>query len=99
MATTQNEHNGNGTQRQFSFTFPYIKEDDVKVSVRTSNDDVTTLASTAYTFPSATEILLTALSGAATTFQETTGAPKTGVTLRVFRETDVDNPKAVFFPG
>ena len=99
MATTQNEHNGNGTQRQFSFTFPYIKEDDVKVSVRTSNDDVTTLASTAYTFPSATEILLTALSGAATTFQETTGAPKTGVTLRVFRETDIDNPKAVFFPG
>ena len=97
MATTQNEHNGNGTLRRFSFTFPYIKEDDVKVSVRTSNDDVTTLASTAYTFPSATEIQLNAVTE--TDFQESTGAPKTGVTLRVFRETDIDNPKAVFYPG
>jgi len=97
MATTQNEHNGNGTLRRFSFTFPYIKEDDVKVSVRTSNDDVTTLASTAYTFPSATEIQLNAVDE--TDFQESTGAPKTGVTLRVFRETDIDNPKAVFYPG
>ena len=97
MATTQNEHSGNGTLRRFSFTFPYIKEDDVKVSVRTSNDDVTTLASTAYTFPSATEIQLNAVTE--TDFQESTGAPKTGVTLRVFRETDIDNPKAVFYPG
>ena len=97
MATTQNEHSGNGTTRRFSFTFPYIKEDDVKVSVRTSNDDVTTLASTAYTFPSATEIQLNAVTE--TDFQESTGAPKTGVTLRVFRETDIDNPKAVFYPG
>ena len=97
MATTQNEHSGNGTLRRFSFTFPYIKEDDVKVSVRTSNDDVTTLASTTYTFPSATEIQLSAVTE--TTFQESTGAPKSGVTLRVFRETDIDNPKAVFYPG
>ena len=97
MATTQNEHNGNGTLRRFSFTFPYIKEDDVKVSVRTSNADVTTLASNTYTFPSATEIQLNAV--AETDFQESTGAPKTGVTLRVFRETDINNPKAVFYPG
>jgi len=97
MATTQNEHSGNGTIRRFSFTFPYIKEDDVKVSVRTSNDDVTTLDSDFYTFPSATEIQLSAVDE--TTFQESTGAPKNGVTLRVFRETDIDNPKAVFYPG
>ena len=61
MATTQNEHNGNGTVRRFSFTFPYIKEDDVKVSVRTNNANVTTLASNTYTFPSATEIQLNAV--------------------------------------
>ncbi len=97
MATTQNEHNGNGTIRRFSFTFPYIKEDDVKVSVRTNNANVTTLASNTYTFPSATEIQLNAV--AETDFQEATGAPKTGVTLRVFRETDINNPKAVFYPG
>ena len=99
MATTQNEHNGNGTLRRFSFTFPYIKEDDVKISLRTSVDDVTVIASTEYTFPSATEIQFNALSGAATTFQETTGAPKTGVTVRIFRDTDLTTERVTFFPG
>ena len=99
MATTQNEHNGNGTVRKFAFTFPYIKEDDVKISLRTSIADVTVIASTEYTFPSATEIQFNALSGAATTFQETTGAPKTGVIVRVFRDTDITTERVTFFPG
>ena len=99
MATTQNEHNGDGSDRRFSFTFPYIKEDDVKVSLRTSTADVTTIASTEYTFPSATEIQFNALGGAATTFQETTGAPKTGVTIRIFRDTDLETQRVTFFPG
>ena len=98
-AITQNEHNGNGTVRKFAFTFPYIKENDVKVSLRTSIADVTIIASTEYTFPSATEIQFNALSGAATTFQETTGAPKTGVIVRVFRDTDVTTERVTFFPG
>ena len=97
MATTQNEHNGNGTLRRFSFTFPYIKEDDVKVSLRTSTADVTDIASTTYTFPSATEIQFSAVT--ATTFQESTGAPKTGVTVRIFRDTDLDTERVTFFPG
>ena len=98
-AITQNEHNGNGTVRKFAFTFPYIKENDVKVSLRTSIADVTIIASTEYTFPSATEIQFNALSGPATTFQETTGAPKTGVIVRVFRDTDVTTERVTFFPG
>ena len=97
MATTQNEHNGNGTTRRFSFTFPYIKEDDVKVSLRTSTANVTTIASANYTFPSATEIQFSAVSE--TDFQESTGAPKTGVTVRVFRDTDLDTERVTFFPG
>ena len=97
MATTQNEHTGNGTLRRFSFTFPYIKEDDVKVSLRTSTADVTTIASTTYTFPSATEIQFSAVT--ATTFQESTGAPKSGVTVRIFRDTDLDTERVTFFPG
>ena len=97
MATTQNEHNGNGTTRRFSFTFPYIKEDDVKVSLRTSTANVTTIASTNYTFPSATEIQFSAVTE--TDFQESTGAPKTGVTIRVFRDTDLDTERVTFFPG
>jgi hypothetical protein len=99
MATTQNEHPGDGSDRRFPFTFPYIKEDDVKVSLRTSTADVTTIASTEYTFPSATEIQFNALSGAATTFQETTGAPKNGVTIRIFRDTDLETQRVTFFPG
>ena len=97
MATTQNEHNGNGTLRRFAFTFPYIKEDDVKVSLRTSTADVTDIASTTYTFPSATEIQFSAVT--ATTFQESTGAPKSGVTVRIFRDTDLDTERVTFFPG
>jgi len=97
MATTQNEHNGNGTLRRFSFTFPYIKEDDVKVQVRTSNADVTDIASNTYTFPSATEIQFSAVTE--TTFQESTGAPKSGVTVRIFRDTDLDTERVTFFPG
>ena len=97
MATTQNEHTGNGTTRRFSFTFPYIKEDDVKVSLRTSTANVTTIASANYTFPSATEIQFSAVTE--TTFQESTGAPKTGVTIRVFRDTDLDTERVTFFPG
>ncbi|MHA2201494.1 MAG: phage tail fiber domain-containing protein, partial [Candidatus Thorarchaeota archaeon] len=97
MATTQNEHNGNGTTRRFSFTFPYIKEDDVKVSLRTSTANVTDIASNTYTFPSATEIQFSAVT--ATTFQESTGAPKTGVTVRIFRDTDLDTERVTFFPG
>lgn len=97
MATTQNEHNGNGTLRRFSFTFPYIKEDDVKVSLRTSTANVTTIASANYTFPSATEIQFSAV--AETDFQESTGAPKTGVTIRVFRDTDLTTERVTFFPG
>ena len=97
MATTQNEHNGNGTTRRFSFTFPYIKEDDVKISLRTSTANVTTIASANYTFPSATEIQFSAVTE--TTFQESTGAPKTGVTVRIFRDTDLDTERVTFFPG
>ena len=97
MATTQNEHNGNGSTRRFSFTFPYIKEDDVRVSLRTSTANVTTIASANYTFPSATEIQFSAVTE--TDFQESTGAPKTGVTIRVFRDTDLDTERVTFFPG
>jgi len=97
MATTQNEHTGNGTTRRFSFTFPYIKEDDVKVSLRTSTANVTTIASANYTFPSATEIQFSAVTE--TDFQESTGAPKTGVTIRVFRDTDLTTERVTFFPG
>ena len=49
MATTQNTYTANGVTSLYSFTFPYLKEDHVKVSL---NGVVTT----AYTFANATTI-------------------------------------------
>ena len=40
MAVTQNTYTGNGTQTQFTFTFPYLDTTDVKVSL----NDVDTTA-------------------------------------------------------
>ena len=51
MATTKNTHTGNGTLTTFAFTFPYIKQSDVKVSV--DNVDV---ATSAYSFSDATHV-------------------------------------------
>ena len=51
MATTKNTHTGNGSLTTFAFTFPYIKQSDVKVSV--DNVDV---ATSAYSFSDATHV-------------------------------------------
>ena len=49
MATTKNTYTGNGSTTDYSFTFPYIKQADVKVNV----DNV---ATTAFTFANATTV-------------------------------------------
>ena len=48
---TEEFFNGTGSQTLFSFTFPYLEESDVKVSI-----DGTTQATTAYSFANATTI-------------------------------------------
>ena len=82
MAVTFNTFAGNGTTGPFSFTFEYIDESDVKVSI-----DCTTQATTAYTFPTASTIQFVSLT------------PTASQTIRIFRETDVDDLKATFFAG
>jgi hypothetical protein len=52
MATTQNTYTGNNSTTDYSFTFPYIKEADVKVSL----DAVVKTQDTDYTFANATTI-------------------------------------------
>ena len=52
MATTQNTYTGDANTVLFSFTFPYIQEDHVKVSV----DDVVQTITTEYSFANATTI-------------------------------------------
>ena len=52
MATTQNTYTGNGSLTEYSFTFPYLEESDVKVSL----DGVVKTQTTDYTFANATTI-------------------------------------------
>ena len=42
MATTENLHNGTGSQVDFSFTFPYLKTTDIKVAVDNVDKTLTT---------------------------------------------------------
>ena len=52
MATTQNTYSGNGSTTNYAFTFPYLEETDIKVSL----DGVDT---TAYTLANATTVSFT----------------------------------------
>ena len=77
--TTENSYVGNGSTVLYSFTFPYINEDDIYISL----DAVRT---TEYTLANATTV-------------EFNTAPASGVVIRIFRTTDVDEVSATFFPG
>ncbi len=52
MATTQNTYTGNGSTTNYSFTFEYLKQSDVKVTLDT-------VATTAFTFANATTLAFT----------------------------------------
>ena len=93
MAVTETTATGDGSTILFPFTFEYIDESDVKVSL-----NGTTLATTEYDFANATTIEFNSIASATTT-QETTGAPKSSVEVRIFRETNVDSLKTTFFAG
>ena len=99
MATTYNDNGGatpNGSVKNFTFTFPYLKTEDVKVAL-----NGVTQATTKYTVnvgvsPTRIEFNNNSVDS---TVQESDGSPKTGVTVRVYRDTDVDAAKAVFAAG
>jgi len=100
MATTASttDYTGNGNLTTYSFSFPYLKTEDVKVSLNGK-----TLATTKYTFATATSIQFSSISGTLDTFQTNTqiasGAPKSGVKILIYRDTDVASAKAVFASG
>lgn len=89
--TTENVYstlNGNppsAGQSTYSFTFPYIEREDVKVSL-----NGTTLATTAYTFANDTTIQLDSTTAATVT---------TSTKVRIFRDTSLDGLNAEFFSG
>ena len=93
MAVTEKKETGTGSLNSFPFQFKYLKREDVKASL---ND--TLIDPTKYEFSNATTIAFKAID-VATELQETSGAPKDGVAVRIFRQTDVDDPVATFFSG
>ena len=105
MATTTqpytgNDNRGRGTApfSDLSFSFDYLKTEDVKVSL-----NGTQLATTKYSFPTASTIRFAQLGSSPTSFETTTqnsdGSPKTGVTILIHRRTDTDSAHAVFGAG
>tara|TARA_B100000886_G_scaffold246884_1_gene173724 strand:- start:7069 stop:7602 length:534 start_codon:yes stop_codon:yes gene_type:complete len=95
MATTKttNSYTGNNTNNALAFNFPYFKTEDVKVSL-----NGTTLDTTKYQFPTATSIQFNNV-GTGTETQLSDGSPKTGVTILIYRNTDIGTAKAVFASG
>ena len=90
----------NGSHKVFTYTFPALQTEDIKVAL-----NGLVQATTKYTSslsPAQIEFNNTNIDSSV---QENTGAPKTGVVVRVFRETTVgktsgdDDPKAVFAAG
>ena len=79
----ENFYNGDGSTTLFSFTFEYLEESDVKVSV----DGVVKTQTTDYTFANATTISFNTAPATGTD------------NVRIYRDTNVDSLKATFFPG
>ena len=83
MATTEHFYTGDGSTTSFGFTFPYLKNADVKVEI----DGTSKIESTHYNI-SNTNIVFT--SG---------NIPSNGEGIHIFRHTDVDTAQAVFAAG
>ena len=102
MAATYKDNGGSvdGSNKVFTYDFPVLQTEDIKVAL-----NGVTQATTKYT-PSLSPANITFNStDVDSTVQESTGAPKSGVTVRVYRETTVgtntgnEDPKVVFAAG
>ena len=82
---------GNGSTKQFTIPFPYVKKDHIVVALGL-------VANTNFTFVNDTTIEFDTLSSATST-QEATGAPKTGVVIEITRDTPLTNALVDFVDG
>ena len=105
MAITYTDNGGgapNGSDLEFTFTFPVIQTEDVKVALNGVTQATTKYAVDTASNPTKITFNNTSVDSSV---QESTGAPKSGVRVRVYRETTVgkstgdDDPKAVFAAG
>ena len=105
MAITYTDNGGgapNGSDLEFTYTFPVIQTEDVKVALNGVTQATTKYAVDTASNPTKITFNNTSVDSSV---QESTGAPKSGVTVRVFRQTQVgkpsgdDDPKAVYAAG
>ena len=105
MAITYTDNGGgapNGSDLEFTYTFPVIQTEDVKVALNGVTQATTKYAVDTASNPTKITFNNTSVDSSV---QESTGAPKSGVRVRVYRETTVgkssgdDDPKAVFAAG
>ncbi|AGG54641.1 hypothetical protein PRQG_00038 [Prochlorococcus phage P-GSP1] len=105
MAITYTDNGGgapNGSDLEFTYTFPIIQTEDVKVALNGVTQATTKYAVDNVSNPTKITFNNTSVDSSV---QETSGAPKSGVTVRVYRETTVgkangdEDPKAVFAAG
>ena len=105
MATTYTDNGGgapNGSDLEFTYTFPVIQTEDVKVALNGVTQATTKYAVDTASNPTKITFNNTSVDSSV---QESTGAPKSGVRVRVYRETTVgkstgdDDPKAVYAAG
>ena len=105
MAITYTDNGGgapNGSDLEFTYAFPVIQTEDVKVALNGVTQATTKYAVDNVSNPTKITFNNTSVDSSV---QESTGAPKSGVRVRVYRETTVgkstgdDDPKAVYAAG
>ena len=105
MPITYTDNGGgaaNGSDLEFTFTFPVLQTEDVKVALNGVTQATTKYAVDTASNPTKITFNNTSVDSSV---QESTGAPKSGVRVRVYRETTVgkstgdDDPKAVYAAG
>ena len=111
MATTETIVNGNGTQTEFVFSFPYLKIEDVKVELQeydaTQSQIISRLDVTAFTIPNNNPTVVQFNAVTANNYQTATGAPRANhavntsniIRVRIYRFTNVDTTPATFASG
>ena len=85
--TIENTYTGNNSTTDYSFTFPYLDDSDIKASL----DGVST---TNFRLLNATTVQFVN-----NTTANTPTPPGTDVAIRIYRSTSYDSPKATFYPG
>ena len=101
MAVTYWTGTGDGSDTTFPYSFPSFKKEDIKVRVSNVLLDNYTIAS--YTTSSGGTITFdngTPSGGTLnSTYCESSGAPKNGLTIHIYRDTEVDTAKATYAAG